>query len=244
MLKKHCNFCGEPLKDAAKECPQCGWDRSQDGPPSSDPADTKARVGVAAGLVVAYAVMWFLIQGTPDVAEATPLAMPAIASMETAPASSDNSVPAAAVSVGAVPQTSGGSSITAMPVSATLTKSGKALSMKVADSKAARIEAHNALNYDFVLPQTDQRCELVGQLHGTGGFDSALETFLLTDDEYLFWHANQAAIPHSSWETIRGSETTLHYDLPGAGTYHLVISNEMSPSSTTIQVKVQVKCAK
>jgi hypothetical protein len=243
-MKKHCNFCGEPLKDSDKECPQCGWDRSADGPPSSDPADNKARVGVAAGLIVAYVVMWSLIQGTPDVAEATPLPSQTIASAQMATDATPNAAPMAPVSVGVIPQASSGSAIAALPVVAAPPAPGKPLSMKIADAKSTRIEAHSALNYDFVLPQTEQRCELVGQLHGSGGFDSALETFLLTDDEYLFWHANQAAIPHSSWETIRGSETTLHYDLTGAGTYHLVISNEMSPASTTIQVKVQVKCAK
>jgi hypothetical protein len=82
----------------------------------------------------------------------------------------------------------------------------------------------------------------VGQLRGSGGFERDLETFLLTDDEYFFWHANPAAIPHSSWDTIRGSETQLKYDLPGAGNYHLVISNEMSSTSKVVLVKAQVKC--
>jgi hypothetical protein len=81
-------------------------------------------------------------------------------------------------------------------------------------------------------------------MHGIGGYDRDLETFLLTDDEYIFWHANTAAIPHSSWDTMRGSETTLAYDLPGTGSYHLVISNAMSPSDKTVQVKALVKCAK
>jgi hypothetical protein len=244
LVKKHCNFCGEPLKDAAKECPQCGWDRSQDGPPSSDPADNKARVGVAAGLIVAYAVMWSLIQGTPDVARATPLPAQTTEFAQTVAEPVADNASAAPISVGVLPSVSDSASKAAQSAAATPGKGVKALSIKVADAKAAHIDAHNALNYDFILPQTDQRCQLVGQLHGNGAFDNALETFLLTDDEYLFWHANQAAIPHSSWETIRGSETTLVYDLPGAGTYHLVISNEMSPAAKTIQVKAQVKCTK
>lgn len=242
-MKKHCNFCGEPLKDGAKECPQCGWDRSQDGPPSSDPADQKARVGVAVGLLVAYAVMWSLIQGTPDVARATPLSMQTTALAQTTAEPAADAPIAAPISLALLP-TSDSAANAAGSTSATIGKGVKALSIKVADAKAAHIDGHNALNYDFVLPQTDQRCQLVGQLHDSGGFDNALETFLLTDDEYLFWHANQAAIPHSSWETIRGSEAALTYDLPGAGTYHLVISNEMSAAAKTIQVKAQVKCAK
>jgi hypothetical protein len=243
-VKKHCNFCGEPLKDAAKECPQCGWDRSQDGPPSSDPADQKARAGVAAGLVVAYAVMWSLIQGTPDVARATPLPVQATASAQMIGEPVADAATASPVSVGLLPSPSDSGATPSAATVATPGKGVKALTIKIADAKAAHIDAHNALNYDFVLPETDQRCQLVGQLHGGSGFDNALETFLLTDDEYLFWHANQAAIPHSSWETIRGSETALSYDLPGAGTYHLVISNEMSAAPKTIQVKAQVRCVK
>ena len=236
-MKKFCNFCGAPLNDSAKECAQCGWDRSQDGAPSSDPADKKARIGVAAGLVVAYAVMGFLIQGAPDVARATPAAnTPIYAAPEPLSEPSGEPVVTTAIAVGALPPTAAGAPVT--------TAATKLLAIKVADDKAAHIQAHDALDYDFVVPETDQKCRLLGQLHGTGGFDSGLETFLLTDDEFVFWHANPAAIPHSSWDTIRGSETTLSYDLPGAGNYHLVISNEMSPTNKTVQVKAQVKCAR
>jgi hypothetical protein len=236
-VKKNCNFCGESLKDSDKECPQCGWDRSQDGAPSADPADQKARIGVAAGLVLAYLVMWTLIQGTPDVARATPTGRTSYPATEIAPDSESNGIVAPAISLGTAPAAA--SSTPSLTGSAV-----KASTLKVADAKSTRIEAHNALDYDFVVPDNGQKCVLVGQLHGTTGFNGDLETFLLTDDEYLFWHANQAAIPHSSWETIRGSETMLHYDLPGAGTYHLVVSNEISPASTSVQVKAQMKCAK
>lgn len=234
-MKKYCNFCGAPLKDSAKECEQCGWDRSQDGPPSHDLADTKARIGVAAGLVVAYAVMGLMIQGAPDVARATPVstydAPTAIAEHVGEPSVG----PARAIGV------------TPTVVAATPASAGSAtklLSIKVADTKLAHIQAHDALDYGFVIAETDQKCQLVGQLHGIGGYDRDLETFLLTDDEYVFWNANPAAIPHSSWDTMRGSETTLRYDLPGAGTYHLVISNELSPAAKTVQVRALVKCAR
>ena len=60
----------------------------------------------------------------------------------------------------------------------------------------------------------------------------------------LFWHANPVSIPRSSWDTIRGSEATLNYQLSNAGTYHLVISNAMSPAPKTIQLNAQVKCTR
>jgi hypothetical protein len=237
-VKKYCNFCGAPLKDSAKECEQCGWDRSQDGAPSSDPADTKARIGVSAGLVIAYAVMWTLIQGAPDVARATT----AVTALY--PASQDNAVPvgepnvASPITIGVIP-----TAVVGTPAPAGSGKT-KTLTIKVADAKTARIQAHNALDYAVVVPELVQQCRLTGQLHGAGGFDRDLETFLLTEDEYMLWHANPAAIPRSGWDTIRGSETTLSYDLPGPGTYHLVISNEMSPTDKTVQVKALVKCAR
>lgn len=236
-MKKFCNFCGEPIADSAKECPQCGWSRDKDAPPSSDPADQKARVGVAIGLVVAYAVMWTLINGAPEIAQARTVNTPIVAAPENAPeAAQYEPTSGQAISVGLLPS--------AATAAATTASAGtKILSIRVADDKAAHVQAHDALDYSFVLPETNQKCQLVGQLRGSGGFERDLETFLLTDDEYFFWHANPAAIPHSSWDTIRGSETQLKYDLPGAGTYHLVISNEMSPTSKVVLVKAQVKCA-
>ena len=237
VIKKYCNFCGEPLLESAKECKQCGWDRSKDGPPSSDPGDRKARVGVAAGLLVAYVVMGLLIQGAPDVARATPARPNSYAAPQTTPEPVYEAVTNQAVAVGALPP-----AVAATPVAKAA--SNKLLTIKVADDKAARIQPRDALHYDFELPETEQHCRLVGQLHGSGGYDRDLEVFLLTDDEYVFWHANPAAIPHSSWETFRGSETAVSYDLPGAGAYHLVVSNEMSPSNKVVQVKAQVKCAR
>jgi hypothetical protein len=243
-VKKHCNFCGAPMKDSAKECEQCGWDRAQDGPPTSDPADTKARIGVAAGLVVAYAVMVFMIQVAPDVALATPTRSPIYAAPEMTSEPAGEPVVTQAISVGAPPPTIAGTPASIAGTPASKTAATKLLTIKLVDDKAAHIPAHDALDYDFILPETDQKCQLVGQLHGTGGFDSGLETFLLTDDEFVFWHANPAAIPHSSWDAIRGSEANLRYQLPGAGAYHLVISNEMSPTNKTVQVRAQVKCTR
>src|SRR5437868_7237905 len=49
----------------AKECKQCGWDVSQNSPPTTDPGDRKARIGVSAALVVAYVLLWSLVQSAP-----------------------------------------------------------------------------------------------------------------------------------------------------------------------------------
>ena len=236
FVKKHCNFCGEPMLEAANECKQCGWDRSHDGPPTQDPADRKARIGVAAGLAVAYLVMFTLISGTSADARPVRATSPTFAVAE-APTYTPEPVTGEAIALGTLPSA-------AATASAAAIKPGKLLAIKVADAKSASIQPHDALQYQFEVPETDQKCQLVGSLHGLGGFDRDLETFLLTDDEYLFWHANPAAIPHSSWETVRGSETTLSYQLPGAGIYHLVVSNVMSPATKSVQVKAQVKCTR
>jgi len=235
-VKRHCNFCGEPMLESTSVCKQCGWDRSQDGPPSQDPADVKARIGVAAGLVVAYGLMFSLISGTSATAGPARLPLPAYPAAEV-PSYSGEPVTGAPIALGRLPSESS-------PVPAGSTKPGALLTIKVADAKSATIPAREALQYLFELPETDQRCQLVGQIHGIGGFAGNLETFLLTDDEYLFWNANPAAIPRSSWETVRGSETSLEYALSAAGTYHLVISNVMSPTPKAIQIKAQVKCVK
>ena len=236
FVKKFCNFCGEPMLEASTVCKQCGWDRSQDGPPTQDPKDRKARIGVAAGIAVGYWVMFTLISGTSAAARPVRAVNTTRAVIEE-PAYTPEPVTGEAIALGTLP--SAGAAAVAAP-----TKPGKLLTIKVADAKSASIQAHDALQYAFEVPETDEKCQLVGSLHGLGGFDRDLEVFLLTDDEYLFWHANTAAIPHSSWDTVRGSEATLDYRLPGAGTYHLVISNVMSPASKSVQVRAHVKCTR
>ena len=224
------------MLEASTVCKQCGWDRSQDGPPTQDPKDRKARIGVAASIAIGYWVMFTLISGTSAGAPPVRAANPTRAVIEE-PTYTPEPVTGEAIALGTLPSA-------AATAPAAATKPGKLLTIKVADAKSASIQPHDALQYAFEVPETDQKCQLVGSLHGLGGFDRDLEVFLLTDDEYLFWHANTAAIPHSSWDTIRGSEATLSYRLPGAGTYHLVISNVMSPSHKTVQVRAHVKCAR
>jgi hypothetical protein len=224
------------MLEASTVCKQCGWDRSQDGPPTQDPGDQKARVGVAAGLAVAYGVMFFLISSTDASARPARVTLPPAVTAEE-PAYTSEPVTGAPIALGALP-------MAGSTVPGATNKPGAALTIKVADAKSVTIQARDALQYLFQLPETEQKCQLVGHIHGIGGFAGNLETFLLTDDEYLFWNANPAAIPRSSWETVRGSETTLNYPLSVAGTYHLVISNVMSPSPKSVQVKASVKCVK
>ncbi len=233
-MKKVCNFCGEPMLDASRVCKQCGWDRSQDGPPTQSPGDQKARVGVAAGLVAAYGVMFFLISSTDASARPARVSRPPAIAIEE-PAYAPEPVTGAPVALGTRPSTE---------ITVAGANTGAVLNIKVADAKSSTIQARDALQYLFQLPETEQKCALVGQVRGIGGFAGSLETFLLTDDEYVFWNANPAAIPHSSWETVRGSETTLNYPLSAPGIYHLVVSNVMSPSPKSVQIKAQVKCVK
>jgi hypothetical protein len=217
----------------AKECKQCGWDVSQNGPPSTDPGDRKARIGVAAGLIVAYSVMWSLVQSAPagSLSAAERLPAPEVAEQVSEPVSEP------AISMGTLPAV--------VASTATPTTAPSALiSIKVADARNASVPARDALQYTFELPETDQKCRLVGSTRGIGGFGHSIEVFLLTDDEYVFWHANPAAIAQSSWETFRGSENTLGYDLRGAGTYHFIVSNVMSSTPQSMAVKAQVKCVR
>ncbi len=219
----------------AKECKQCGWDLSKNAAPSTDPGDNKARLGVAGGLIVAYGVMSFLIQGSPA---------PARAEAARPPQYDDVSEPAPQPVSG--PEMAIGTLAPAViaVTPAASTASAALISIKVADTKGASIQARDALQYAFVIPETDQKCRLVGSTKGVGGFGRNIEVFLLTDDDYVFWHANPAAIAASEWETVRGSETTLNYALRGPGTYHFVVSNQMSPTPQTVAVKAIVKCVR
>lgn len=224
------------MSPEAKECAQCGWDVSKNAPPTTDPGDTKARIGVAAGLVVAYGVMSFLIQGTPMPAAAELPRMPQYADAPaSAPEPTAEPIREAPLAIGTASQAV--ASIPSTPSSALIT-------IKVADTKGASIQARDALQYAFEVPETEQKCKLVGSTRGVGGFGRNIEVFLLTDDDYVFWHANPAAIAASQWETFRGSETTLNFALPGPGTYHFVVSNQMSPTPQTVAVKAQVKCTR
>jgi hypothetical protein len=118
--------------------------------------------------------------------------------------------------------------------------SNKPITMKVADVRNATILARDAIHYDFTVPETDQACRLVGQIRSTGG---DVELLLLTDDQFVFWRANPAAIPHSNWEPQRGSDLALNYELSGAGNYYLIVSNALSASThRVVQAKAQVKC--
>jgi hypothetical protein len=232
-VKKYCNFCGEPMLPEAKECKQCGWDVSLNAAPETDPGDRKARIGVAAGLIVAYIAMSMLIQSAPaDTLQAQPRER-----IEAVSEPAPEPVAEAPIAVSTMP------AVVAATPSPT-TKPSALISIKVADTKGSVVPARDALQYAFTLPETDQKCKLVGTTKGVGGFGRNIEVFLLSDDEYVFWHANPVSIAQSSWETFRGSENTLSYDLRGPGTYHFIISNEMSSTPQTVAVRAQVKCVR
>lgn len=186
-MKRECKFCGAPMLDSASECKQCGWSRSQDGPPTENPGDKKARMRVAFGLLAAYAVMFVLISQTdasPRPARATtPTYNPA-----PAPAYTPEPAVGEAVALGTLP-----SEAAAVPTATT--KPGALVSIKVVDAKSANIQPHDALQYQFELPETGQSCHLVGKIHGLGGFDRDLEVFLLTGDDYIFGAPTQSRYP-------------------------------------------------
>jgi hypothetical protein len=217
----------------ARECKQCGWDISHDAAPTIDPGDRKARVGVTAGLVVAYAVMWSMARSAPAAEPSHRVRMSA-APQVAEPLAEPVAEPA--IAIGTMPA----------PVASTAAPTAKTalISIKVADAKNSTVGARDAIQYAFELPETDQSCKLVGWTKGVGGFGRNIEVFLLTDDEYVFWHANPVAIAQSSWETFRGSENTLSYDLKSAGRYHFIVSNSMSSTPQNMAVKAQVKCVR
>ena len=154
-----------------KACSQCGWDISQNGPPSTDPGDTKARIGVAAGLVVAYGVLSFLIQGTPSVARAAAPAAPRyVAAAEITP----EPVFEPATAIGTLPP-----AVATVP--GTPTNGSALIAIKIADNKSAHIKALDALQYAFTVPETDQTCKLLGSTKGVSGYARNIEVFGLPE---------------------------------------------------------------
>jgi hypothetical protein len=129
---------------------------------------------------------------------------------------------------------------TDVPPTPVISPKAPLVSVKVVDAKAANIGPRDALTYKFDLPETDQKCKLIGQLRGNG----AVEVLLMRDDDYILWQANPAAIPHSAWEPIRGLDVALDYQLADPGAYYLVVSNALYPAPKTVTVKAQVKCTK
>jgi len=219
MMTK-CPFCAEPVKHADKACPHCGWDLTPVPEAPPDPADQRARLVVGTVLFIAIAAMSHVISGIEE------------------------DPPKRVLLSASVPEIAAAAVVTPEPMPAvTPSAPGPLLSLKAADDKAREIPARDAIDYAFELPETDQNCKLVGQMRGAANEYQPVEVFLLTADEYVFWHANPAAIPRSSWASFRGSETALDYQLYGAGTYHLVVSNVMSPTPRRVQVKAQVKCS-
>lgn len=221
----NCPFCAEPVEHADKVCPHCGWDLTPVPEPPADPADRRARLVVGTVLVVAIAVMSYVTSGIDEDNPKRALASAPVSEVASAAVVTLEPMPSA-------------------PLSVPLSAPDPLLNLEAADDKAREIPARDAIDYAFELPKTDQSCKLVGQIKGVSSDYQPVEVFLLTADAYVFWHANPAAIPRSSWPSFRGSETALDYQLHGAGTYHLVVSNVMSPTPRRVQVRAHVKCTR
>ena len=205
-----------------KECKQCGWDSSKVSAPKADPADVRARIFVSIGLAAAYIVMFQLINGADLPAQPKPVTRVAVAEPVGTP------VTEPAIAIGASADT------VVSPVRL------KVVNVKVADVKNATILPRDAIHYMVQVAEGDRDCRLTGQLKSAGG---DVEVFLLRDDDFIFWRANPAAIPHSNWEPIRASDTPLNYEINEPGNYYLIVSNALSGSGhRTVQVKANLKC--
>ncbi|HUR00830.1 MAG TPA: hypothetical protein VM166_15370 [Gemmatimonadaceae bacterium] len=219
-MKKNCVFCGEPMAPGDKECKQCGWDMSKVSAPKSDPADVRARIFVAIGLAAAYFGMFTLINGADLPAQAEPVTRVAVSEPVGTPVSEP------AIAIGAAD-----SAIT--PVRSSV------VNVKVADVKNATILPRDAIHYAMQVGEGDRDCRLTGELKSTGG---QVEVFLLRDDDFIFWRANPAAIPHSNWEPIRASDTPLSYQIDEPGSYYLIVSNALGAGHKTVKVLANLKC--
>ena len=228
MPKKTCVFCGEPMAAGDKECKQCGWDSSKVSGPKSDPADVRARIFVGIGLTVAYIAMFQLINSANLPAQKERVARDDAAQIiETAAPDS-------------ISMLSLGAANPPVVVSAAPPSKSNVVSVKVADVKNATILPRDAIQYALQVSEENRDCRLTGQLKSSGG---DVEVFLLPDDQFVFWRANPAAIPHSNWELIRASDTPLNYQIDEPGNYYLIVSNALSGTvHKTVQIKAVLRC--
>lgn len=124
---------------------------------------------------------------------------------------------------------------------AALTSPGPVTS-PIADEDAAEIGAGKFLSWRFEHPDTDWSCKVVGSVRGLSGGQRDVDVYLFTDDQYVSWRANPVREPETTWETFRGSSTSLDYQLYGSGTYYFVVSNPATYTDKLAQIKTQIRC--
>ena len=87
--------------------------------------------------------------------------------------------------------------------------------------------AGGANYFKFEVPAGGYNANLKGHFSATGGSGSDIETFVITEDDYVNWHNGHSV--HTLYNSGKVTQETLNVALPAdAGTYYLVFSNKFS----------------
>ena len=113
------------------------------------------------------------------------------------------------------------------------------LRMTIGESQPTEVPSTGYVEYHFVLPR--RSCMVTGRLLGISGANKDFQAFLMGDDDFINWKTNHQA--RAFLQTGKVAAATIEARLNGPGTFHLVISNVFSLStSKTVAVQGQVEC--
>lgn len=216
---RKCPFCAEDIQDAAQLCKHCGRKLTTNGSTRSG-----RRLWVLVGVLAATIVT----AGAVTVHQRE---------LETARVTADRAREAERLRIADSIRRVRRERFLADSVAA-----AKPVSIVLANDPVAEIPPNTNRAIKFVLPPMTKNCKVLGRVHGLAGGNKDVDVFLFTDDQFVAWDKRSSS-PHTTWETFRSADVTLDYQLYGAGTYYLVISNAFSTiTRKTVQIDAQLKC--
>jgi len=111
--------------------------------------------------------------------------------------------------------------------------------MTIGESQPTEVPSTGYVEYHFDLPQ--RSCVVTGRILGISGGKKDFQAFLMGDDDFINWKTSHEA--RAYWQTGKVAAATIEARLNGPGTFHLVISNVFSLStSKTVSVRGEVEC--
>lgn len=114
------------------------------------------------------------------------------------------------------------------------------LTITIADTNAIDIPASKYRTYTFTV--NDPRpCVLQGRVLGLAGGNKDIEVLVFNEDGLINWKNNNSA--QTIFNGGQATATTINAQLPGPGTYHLVLNNAFSLlTDKTVQINATVTC--
>ncbi|HUL50044.1 MAG TPA: hypothetical protein VLT79_08530 [Gemmatimonadales bacterium] len=111
--------------------------------------------------------------------------------------------------------------------------------ISLANGQADQVPNRAYEHYDFTLPE--RNCAITGRIVGLTGGNNDFQAFLIDDENFRNWKANQKAQVYWQTDTVRVA--TIDARVSGPGVFHLVISNAFSPSTPkTVTVQAEADC--